>query len=221
MTPSNPQHEPSMEEILASIRKIIAEDSSEPQAPPKADVAAANGNEDPQAETSPEPQPQSPTPAVEEETTPAPVSEAAAAQATTEAEAQVQTQTPISHVEEISMSNSGQASSHDGIFSDKARQAIDDAFADLDRVSETDKGQAQRAASLPPVDGNSVEAVFERAVRGSVDPVLQHWMDNHQQDLLNAMKPLIREWMDDHFPALLEGAVREEVARVIRARGGR
>ena len=37
----------------------------------------------------------------------------------------------------------------------------------------------------------------------------------------NAVKPLLREWMDDHFPALLEGAVRDEVARVVRARGGR
>jgi len=30
---------------------------------------------------------------------------------------------------------------------------------------------------------------------------------------------LIREWMDEHFPALLEGAVRDEVARVAKARG--
>ncbi|MBV9570649.1 MAG: DUF2497 domain-containing protein [Alphaproteobacteria bacterium] len=213
-----------MEEILASIRKIIAEDSSEPQAP-KADAVAANGNEGPRAETSPEPTPSEPV-AEEETAVPVQVSEAVAPSEAAEArvepptQANIQTETLISHVEEISMSNSGQAS-HDGIFSDKARQAIDDAFADLDRVSETDKGSAPRAVSLPPVDGNSVEAVFERAVRGSVDPVLQRWMDGHQQDLLNAAKPLIREWMDDHFPALLEGAVREEVARVIRARGGR
>ena len=30
-SPTSPQHEPTMEEILASIRKIISEDSSEPQ----------------------------------------------------------------------------------------------------------------------------------------------------------------------------------------------
>ena len=30
------------------------------------------------------------------------------------------------------------------------------------------------------------------------------------------MKPLIREWMDEHFPALLEGAVRAEVERVVK-----
>ena len=40
-----------------------------------------------------------------------------------------------------------------------------------------------------------------------------------RRDLLTAVKPLIREWMDEHFPALLEGAVRNEVERVVKARG--
>ena len=44
-------------------------------------------------------------------------------------------------------------------------------------------------------------------------------MDSHKDDLLQAVKPLIREWMDEHFPALLEGAVRAEVERVVKARG--
>jgi cell pole-organizing protein PopZ len=35
------------------------------------------------------------------------------------------------------------------------------------------------------------------------------------------MEALIREWMDEHFPALLEGAVRAEVERVVKARGKR
>ena len=36
--------------------------------------------------------------------------------------------------------------------------------------------------------------------------------------VIEHMKPLIREWMDEHFPALLEGAVRAEVERVVKAR---
>jgi len=46
-------------------------------------------------------------------------------------------------------------------------------------------------------------------------------MDANKMDLLDAVKPLIREWMDEHFPALLEGAVRNEVERVVRSRGGK
>jgi cell pole-organizing protein PopZ len=39
--------------------------------------------------------------------------------------------------------------------------------------------------------------------------------------VIERMKPLIREWMDEHFPALLEGAVRAEVERVVKSRGAK
>ena len=71
------------------------------------------------------------------------------------------------------------------------------------------------------LDGHSVEAVFERAIASAVDPLLHDWMDRNKGDLLAAVKPLIREWMDEHFPALLEGAVRNEVERVVKARGNK
>jgi hypothetical protein len=74
---------------------------------------------------------------------------------------------------------------------------------------------------MSPVEGDSVEAVFERAVRDSFEPLLNRWMDGRKDDLLASMRPMIREWMDDHFPAILEGAVRDEVARAVKARGKR
>ena len=49
-----------------------------------------------------------------------------------------------------------------------------------------------------------------------------HALNNSLQDILarfERMTPAIREWMDEHFPALLEGAVRAEVERVVKARG--
>jgi cell pole-organizing protein PopZ len=72
-----------------------------------------------------------------------------------------------------------------------------------------------------PVDGSSVENVFERAVRESFDPVLQKYLSDNSGAVIERMKPLIREWMDEHFPALLEGAVRAEVERVVKARGSK
>ncbi len=69
------------------------------------------------------------------------------------------------------------------------------------------------------MDGNSVEAVFERAVRDAVGPHIDQWLDGRKDDLMASMRPLIREWMDEHFPALLEGAVRDEVSRVAKSRG--
>ncbi len=71
------------------------------------------------------------------------------------------------------------------------------------------------------MDGSSVESVFERAVRESFDPVLQKYLSDNSGAVIERMKPLIREWMDEHFPALLEGAVRAEVERVVKARGSK
>jgi cell pole-organizing protein PopZ len=108
---------------------------------------------------------------------------------------------------------------HEGIFSQKARQAIDEAFARIDQPEELRAPARTEAETMG--DGDSVEAVFERAVRGAVGPVIGSWMNSHRDELLGGMKPLIREWMDEHFPAILEGAIREEVARVVKARGRR
>ena len=222
MSSSNPQHEPTMEEILASIRKIIAEDTNEPPAPRQEAQVIELTHE---IEEEPAPVPVPSTPATEEASAmPVPrptVDQAAVAplQSIAEPEVTPETEAPTSGNEDTQMNSAAQTVSHEGIFSDRARQAIDDTFASLDEVRAPQKAQVPKAPSFPSVEGNSVEAVFERAVRASVNPVLEQWMGNHHDELLDAVKPLIRDWMDEHFPALLEGAVREEVARVVRARG--
>jgi cell pole-organizing protein PopZ len=219
---SSPQHEPTMEEILASIRKIISEDSAE--AAPAAPAAAAPS----QPEPAPEPE-ETPSPAAaaleedvlelteelkEPEPAPTPAPEPVAAAPVPAAEdvefKTIETPAPITGSD---------------IFSDKTRQAIDDAFSKLDSEEEV---AAQPAPSpmastfrSTNVDGDSVEAVFERAVRDAVGPHIDQWMSNQKDDLLAAMKPLIREWMDEHFPAILEGAVRDEVARAVKARAAK
>jgi cell pole-organizing protein PopZ len=211
---SSPQHEPTMEEILASIRKIISEDSAEaaPPAPAAAPAAAA------------------PAPAPEE--TPAPAA-AALEEDVLELTEEIQEPEPVAppapppqpeEVEFKTIETPAPITGND-IFSDKTRRAIDDAFNKLDSEEEA----AGQTASAPmastfrstSVDGDSVEAVFERAVRDAVGPHIDQWMSNQKDDLLAAMRPLIREWMDEHFPAILEGAVREEVARAVKARAKR
>jgi cell pole-organizing protein PopZ len=110
----------------------------------------------------------------------------------------------------------------DGIFSEKTRKALDDTFANIpDAIPEQTVEPRRAATRTGAIEGSSVEAVFERAVSNAVDPLLHEWMDKNKTDLLTAVKPLIREWMDEHFPALLEGAVRNEVERVVKARGNK
>jgi cell pole-organizing protein PopZ len=198
---SDPQHEPTMEEILASIRKIISEDAPEGGAP---------------AEVAPEAS--------------APVHHDDVLELTQEAPAPISAPQPIhtpapQPVEDIVFENVAPApapvtAEHSDIFSDHTRKAMEDAFDSIPEEPVTPAPAPVRsAAPLAPVDGASVENVFERAVRESFEPVLQKYLSDNSAAVIDRMKPLIREWMDEHFPALLEGAVRAEVERVVKARG--
>ena len=216
---SNPQHEPTMEEILASIRKIISEDAPEGGAP------AA------EAEAAPAPPPPSqpaPAPAA------APVQAAAPAPAAPPAyddileltqEVEVAAPAPIpTPAEDIVFENvaAPAPSEHSDIFSDQTRKAMEDAFAAIPEEEPEPVAPPRRtAAPIAPVDGATVESVFERAVRESFEPVLEKYLSDNSGAVIERMKPLIREWMDEHFPPLLEGAVRAEVERVVKARGKR
>ena len=129
--PSSPQHEPTMEEILASIRKIISEDSSE----------AA-----PAVEAKPAPAPAfAPAPAP----APAPV-EADVLELTQEIQEEAPPPTYVPEpaapppendvvfetIEEPAVTNEAALSVHDGIFSDKTRKAVEDTFANIEPVAE-------------------------------------------------------------------------------------
>ena len=211
MSSSSPQHEPTMEEILASIRKIISEDAAPETPAPKQDNDVLELTQEVVEVPEPPPPPPSPHAVAQPEPAPPPEPPAPAAQ-------------PENDIVFVSHEETTVSAPHethdDGIFSDKARKAIDDAFAGLDEVQEEHQPATARF-STASVDGNSVEAVFERAVRSGVEPLLNQWMDGHRDELMAAIKPLLRDWMDEHFPALLEGAVRDEVARVVKARGRR
>jgi cell pole-organizing protein PopZ len=198
---SNPQHEPTMEEILASIRKIISEDAPEgaPAETPAPEPAPAHDDvleltHEVVAEA-PAPVPPAPVPP------PAPI---------------------VPPAEDIVFETVAPApapAEHSDIFSDHTRKAMEDTFNAIPDEEEPAPAPVHAAAPIAPVDGASVENVFERAVRESFEPVLKSYLSDNSAAVIDRMKPLIREWMDEHFPALLEGAVRAEVERVVKARG--
>jgi cell pole-organizing protein PopZ len=208
---SNPQHEPTMEEILASIRKIISEDGPENAAPP-AEAAAPSP-------VASEPAPAAPQPAHE------PVAQPVhddVLELTQEIEDVPPPPAPPEDLvfESVEPAPAPTPEAHSDIFSDHTRRAMEDTFAAIpDEQDEPAPAPARPAAPIAPVDGSTVENVFERAVRESFEPVLNKYLSDNSEAVINRMKPLIREWMDEHFPALLEGAVRAEVERVVKARG--
>jgi cell pole-organizing protein PopZ len=198
-----------MEEILASIRKIISEDAPEGGAPaaeapaPVAEAAPAAPVYDDVLELTHEVEPPAPpAPVYEPEPMPAPAEDIV-----------FETVTPVAAA----------AASHSDIFSDHTRKAMEDAFDSIpDEPAPAPAAPYRPAApAMAPVDGSSVETVFERAVRESFEPVLQKYLSDNSAVVIDGMKPLIREWMDEHFPPLLEGAVRAEVERVVRSRGAK
>ena len=215
---SSPQHEPTMEEILASIRKIISEDSTDAQpAPPPAAAEPADADvleltqevhdEPPQAVVAPPPPAAEPVPMAAAKSEPEP--------------ARLDNDVVFQTIEEeVHVSSEAQATSspHEGIFSDKTRKALEDSFASIQAPSRNEPAQASEASAPPSVDGGSVQQVFEQAVKDGFEPVLHKWLGDHSDAVVEKLKPLVREWMDEHFPALLELAVRTEVERVARAR---
>ena len=195
------QHEPTMEEILASIRKIISEDSPESaQAQTVTDEAAE------------EPAVLDLTQEISEEivesssTTPAPPPPPS----TESAPARTAREPVDAATKETAVSNHTHSS--EGIFSDKSRKTLSDVFNGL---------APQQPEQVAPVEGLPIEAVFERAVREAFEPVLQKWLTDNADTIIERMKPTIGEWLDEHFPAMLEDAVRNEVARAVKARGRR
>jgi len=201
---SNPQHEPTMEEILASIRKIISEDAPEAAAP----AAAA-----------PEPAPVTPAPAPPPP--PEPVHDDVL-ELTQEIEVAAPEPAPAEDIVFENVAPAAPAAApHSDIFSDQTRKAMEDTFNAIPEEEPEPVAPMRSPAPLAPVDGATVENVFERAVRESFEPVLHKYLKDNSAAVIEGMKPLIREWMDEHFPPLLEGAVRAEVERVVKARGKR
>jgi cell pole-organizing protein PopZ len=197
---SNPQHEPTMEEILASIRKIISEDAPEGAAPA--------------AEAAPEP---APAPAAAPAAPPPPPVHDEVLELTQEIE--VAAPPPAEDIVFENVAPAAPAASHSDIFSDQTRKAMEDTFNAIPEEEPEPIAPMRSPAPLAPIDGATVENVFERAVRESFEPVLQKYLKDNSAAVIEGMKPLIREWMDEHFPPLLEGAVRAEVERVVKARG--
>jgi len=208
---SSPQHEPTMEEILASIRKIISEDT--PETAPAIDAAPAAAAKQELLAT-----PDEESQDIEVLELTQEVHEAAPEPAPAPE--------PVKAVADdivFEAPPSAPAPSQDeGIFSDQTRRAMDDTFASIaDQPVEPAPTPRPAPVPLAPISGSTVENVFERAVRESFEPVMAKYLADNSGAVIEGMKPLIREWMDEHFPALLEGAVRTEIERVVKARGKR
>jgi hypothetical protein len=209
MSQSNPNSEPTMDEILASIRKIISEDqpeaaeanspqsaAPEPPAEPIAEEATATETSEPVGATEDEPaRVDSLSGGLESESLDSPDFDAPEIGAGGE-----------SLQEEFSEDEPFESK----FISPATRFALDQAFEQMETVP--------TPAPVAPSSEASVEAVFARAVQEAFDPTLQEWVDNHGEEIVSRLAPLIREWMDENLPPLVEAAVTKEISRAMRSR---
>lgn len=233
MSDQNSQQEPSMEEILASIRRIISEDGDEETAaaPEAAAEAVPEAVEEPEAVAEPEPEPEA--------------SEAAdpAEEDVLELTDEVQDDGTVVNL------NTGEAVAEDETPEEfvEALELDEEEDVELEMV-DADEDPAEEAVAEPepepeipaepvaePADVLAAEAadrlVSENPAMNSVTSLsaLAAAVDTHRravdpsigprtiEDLVkDVMRPMIREWLDDNLPSLVERMVGREIERLTR-----
>jgi cell pole-organizing protein PopZ len=224
MTQSAKAQEPSMEEILASIRRIIADDDSKPAAAPKPAtpprVAAPPPAPPPPPRPAPSPREFGPIP-------PAPAmtsGNGAAHHVDDEILDLTESMTapapaPAANFRTID----GQP---DVIFTDSepARTPpMDNEFANIVEEARRQTAQAQSAPPPPPptpaqlLSSNTVSAV-DSAFNTLAHTVLVQNARTLEDLVREMLRPMLKSWLDDNLPGLVERIVRSEIERVSRGR---
>ncbi len=186
-----PSQEPTMEEILASIRRIISEDESTPEAvedaPPE--VAAATV---PEPQPEPAPLPMAAPPAPEPEPSPQPV-------------AKVEPLPPAVLVEE---------EDDDLELTQKVETHGDlDVF---DAEPEIAPPPPAAAASLVSAQVAAVTAAsFDKLSATIAMPAAGRTLEDVVREML---RPMLQQWLDENLPGIVQEAVQAEVDRISRSR---
>jgi cell pole-organizing protein PopZ len=184
--------EPTMEEILASIRRIIADDDAAKPAPPAAKPAAgpSNNQDDIDAmlagfDAAPAEEPPPPPP-------PAPVADVLEL---TEA---MQAAPPFRTV-------------------DSAPDVVFDEAPEPPRRSAPEP--APPPMDHGPLLSNRTTAAVDMAFNSLAHTVLVQNSRTLEDLVREMLKPLLKSWLDDNLPNMVERMVRAEIERVSRGRG--
>jgi cell pole-organizing protein PopZ len=220
MARPNQVPESSMEEILASIRKIISEDEAKPTtsrltiAPPEAPKPASNVSrlfaEESSAPTAVEPEEQA-----EEESAEEPVAEAAEAEAD---EAPLESfQAPLRD-QTLSFPRYREAESEPTPVAPARMMTVgpaaEAALSMPDLNSQEARAPEQQSTLLSPRADAAVAAAFNH-LAGTILATNSRTIEQMAEDM---MRPMLKEWLDDNLPPLVEKLVREEIERVSRRR---
>ena len=242
MTQPAKVQEPSMEEILASIRRIIADDEAKPPAPEKPAVAAAPepakpaARPAPVAEKPPAPKPAPPPPA------PPPAPAAAASNNQDDIDALLNGLDMATTPEEI---RPAQPEPEPEVLELTDEMAVPTpptpppprpSFQKVepsDDIEFAEAAAASRASHRPVFDAPMFEtpmapqqAILSQSTVSAVESAfntLAHTVLSNNartlEDLVKEMlRPMLKSWLDDNLPGLVERIVKAEIERVSRGR---
>ena len=248
MTQPAKVQEPSMEEILASIRRIIADDEAKPPAAEKAPPAPASPTS---AAAAPPPRPEKPAPApapvarAPEPPAPAPVKAAPPVAPPSPAPSASNSQDDIDALlngldeattpEEIRPS---EPEPEPDVLDLTDEMALPDpqpqaAFKKVEPPDDLEFTEAaarapsrEPAYDLPPPSPMDSPAILSRSTVSAVESAfnsLAHTVLSNNartlEDLVKEMlRPMLKSWLDDNLPGLVERIVKAEIERVSRGR---
>ncbi|HET7887494.1 MAG TPA: DUF2497 domain-containing protein [Bradyrhizobium sp.] len=245
MTQPAKVQEPSMEEILASIRRIIADDEAKP---PAAEKAAPPPASPPPAAAAPPPKPEKPAPppaARAAEPPPPPPAPAKAAAPAMPAPSATNSQDDIDALlngldeattpEEI---RPPAAEPEPDVLELTDEMALPDpqpqaAFKKVEPPDDLEFTEAAARAAprepaydMPPPSPMDSPAILSRSTVSAVESAfnsLAHTVLSNNartlEDLVKEMlRPMLKSWLDDNLPGLVERIVKAEIERVSRGR---
>ena len=221
--------EPSMEEILASIRRIIADDETAKPAAAKPAASAAPAR--PAPPPAPPPRPAAMPPRNPMPPSPAPQSSAAMEQHDIDA-MMAKLDAPAGgeeHPEDVlDLTEQMAAEAETPSFQTIDGQA-DVVFADAPsqpepppRAAEPPRAPAPPPAADPnerPLLSNSTSAAVDSAFNTLAQTVLVQNARTLEDLVREMLRPLLKSWLDDNLPGMVERIVRAEIERVARGRG--
>ena len=209
--------EPSMEEILASIRRIISDDDAKPAAAP-AEAAPAPAAPKPAAAKPATPPPPAPSPVAAPAPTPAPAAknsqddiDAMLASFDAPAPAAAPAAPEVEEAEDV--------------FELTEQMAVPAAAADgfqkvepHDDLEITETPPPAPKIDEPPVLSGTTAKAVESAFNSLATTVLTNNARTLEDLVKEMLRPMLKAWLDDNLPTLVERIVKAEIERVARGR---
>jgi cell pole-organizing protein PopZ len=216
MTQAAKAQEPSMEEILASIRRIIADDEPKPAAKPEA-KAETKAPEPAPASKAPKAAPSPPAAAVKQDDIdamlagldekPDPAAEKAKPAAKTEDDVLELTEAMQAPAPAFRKIEGGQ----DVVFDD-AETGPEPEVPPRAAPSPPPRAFSIDAPMLSPAAAAAVDSAFNTLAR-TVMVQNSRTLDDLVKEML---RPMLQQWLDNNLPTLVERLVRQEIERVAR-----